>query len=146
MSDQKPYSVLLRLLLCAFGACWGWLFYVGAAWIVYHDSINYRLPHMLSLAAETARAIGPIIWIVVGLLLAMPLLLGCVRQVASFGRLVALHALIYVLLVCGFGSGSGLLRLGLFVVALLVWIGAVVMAAVCPPHLAQQDNVRPALG
>jgi hypothetical protein len=138
MKDRKDPRMLLRLLFAALGACSGWCFYLGAAWIVYHDSINYRLPNMLSGAAETARAIGPIIWTVVGLLLALPLLLGCLRRVISFWLLVGSHLLIYLLLVCALGSISSFLTVGLFAIAMLVWAGAIVMAF-CACRSAQPD-------
>ena len=129
MKDRKDPRMLLRLLFAALAACSGWCFYFGAAWIVYHDSINYRLPNVLSQAAEIARAIGPIIWTAVGLLLALPLVLGCLRRVVSFWPLVVLHVLIYLLLVCALGSISSFLRLGLFGIVMLVWTGAIVMAS-----------------
>lgn len=126
------------------GACCGWLLYRGAAWIVHHDSINYRLHDsafaIISDAAETAFALGPLLWTVVGLLLALPLLLGCIRKVVSFWKLVALHALTFVILVCGIGSISTLPFLGLLGATILAWMVAIVLAAICPSQSAQQTG------
>ena len=139
--------MLLRLLLAVSGACFGWLLYLGAAWIVQHDSINYRLPHMLSMSAERARAIGPQFWNVAGLILSLPLFIGCARRVASFKRLIALHTIAYLLVVCGLGLVDGLFLVGLFGMIIFIWIGAMFVVAFASTQLTPPDvaaNARPA--
>jgi hypothetical protein len=142
MSIRRQYSLTLRTIVVVLGASCGWLLYCGSAWIVHHDSVNYRLHDsafaIISDSAETAFALGPVVWTVAGVLLALPLLLGCVRRVISFWELVALHVLAYLILVCGIGSISTLPFLGLLGATMLVWILAVVRAGVCPNQSAQQ--------
>jgi hypothetical protein len=79
MKIRSSKHVLLRLPLVVLGASFGWLLFCGARWIVYHDSINYRLPdyglRIISNAAEIVFTIGSVSWVVTGFFLALPLLL-----------------------------------------------------------------------
>ena len=117
-------------------ACCGVILNRGGAWIVYHDSINYRLPHLLSTAAELAFALGPVLW-AIGVVLALPLLVGCVRQVVAFHRLVVLHLVACLTLLCGMGSSTAFPFLGLLASTVLVWVLAIVAAVVSPAAAAQ---------
>jgi len=132
----------MRALVLAVAACGGVLLNRGGAWIVYHDSVNYRLHDagfgLLSIAAETAFALGPALW-VGGVVLALPLLLGCVRHVTSFRRLVALHVLACLTLVCGLGSIEDLPFLGLLGATVVLWILAMIVAAVSRAETAELD-------
>jgi hypothetical protein len=128
----RPYNVVFRTVLVVFGACCGLLLYSGAKWLVGHDSINYTLRDskfvMISDAAETAFALGPVLWTVTGVLLALPLVFGCVRRVVSFWKLVMLHALAYLMLVCGLGSFRAFAFVGFLGATALLWILGMIWA------------------
>ena len=81
---------------------------------------------LVSDAVEVAFALGPVLW-ASGVGLALPLLLGCVRHVISFRRLVVLHVLACLTLVCGLGP------------TMLLWVFAIVVAAVSPAQSPQFD-------
>src|ERR1051326_5557398 len=126
----------MRVIVVIVGAgCGGLLNYAGA-WVVHHDRSNYSLPIPVSTAAETAFALGLVLW-VVGLLLAIPLAIGFARHVRQFWRLVTLHALGYFTLVCGLGSVSTLALLAFLGAAVLLWVLAVIWAVVSPVQSAQ---------
>ena len=86
---------------------------------------------LVSDAVEVAFALGPVLW-AGGVGLALPLLLGCVRHVISFRRLVVLHALACLTLVCGLGSITAFPFLGLLGATMLLWVFAIVVAVVSP--------------
>jgi hypothetical protein len=90
----------IAVILAAIG---GVLLNRAGAWIVHHDSINYSLPLPVRIAAETAFALGPVLW-VAGIILATPLALGWVRGVGAFWKLVGLKAFAYFALLCGHSS------------------------------------------
>jgi hypothetical protein len=139
----RPYNVLVRTVLVVLGAGCGLLLYSGANWLVGHDSINYKLSAskfaIISDAAETAFALGPELWTVAGLMLALPLLLGCVRRVVSFWKLVVLHALAYLMLVCGLGSFRYFPFVGCLGVTALVWILGVIWASFCETQTSPEN-------
>lgn len=124
-----------RVFLVAVASSAGVLLNRWGAWIVHHDGINYWLRDaglgLVSDAAEVAFALGPVLW-VGGALLALPLLLGWMRQVISFHRLVALQMLAYATLVCGLAATAAFASLGLLTATVFLWIQAMVFAAVSP--------------
>jgi hypothetical protein len=126
----------MRVIAVIVAAGCGALLDYAGAWVVHHDSINYRLPVPVSTAAETAFALGPVLW-VVGLMLAIPLAMGFARHVRRFWRLVALHALAYFTLACCLGSASTLALLGFLGATLLLWALAVIWAVVSLVQSAQ---------
>jgi hypothetical protein len=136
MTALQKHSTQVRALVVVVAACCGVILNRGGAWIVYHDSINYRLPHLLSNAAELAFALGPVLW-AAGIVLALPLLLGCIRQVIAFHRLVVLHLVACLTLVCGMGSSTAFPFLGLLASTVLVWVLAIDVAVVSPAAAAQ---------
>jgi hypothetical protein len=121
-------SLLLKLLVAALGASGGALLHFGAAWIVGHESINYRLPRVVTNIAETSFAIGPTVWVFAGLVLALPLFLGCMRSGSLLLRLVALVALAYLSLLCGLGFMSVPVIIGLLGMMIIVWARALFLA------------------
>ena len=135
MRTRRKHGVVARALVVTVAAGFGVLLNRGGGWIVYHDSVNYRLHDagfgLLSDAAETSFALGPLLW-AGGAVLTVPLLLGLVRGVASFSRLVGLHALTLIMLVCGLGSITSSLFLRLVAATMLLWVLALVLAAVSP--------------
>src|SRR5262245_46323501 len=93
----------MKTIVVILAAICGAILNRGGAWIVHHDDINYNLPVAVSTAAETAFALGPMLW-VAGVVLASPLALGWVREVVSFWMLVAIEAIAYLTLLCVLGS------------------------------------------
>ena len=126
-------------MVVATAACGGAALNRGGAWIVHHDSINYRLHDagfaLLCNASETAFALGPTLW-GGGVVLALPLLLGCLRQVTRFRTVLALEVAAYLTLVCGLGSIAAFPLLGLLGATVVLWIVAIVVAAVSPTQPA----------
>lgn len=128
----------MRIFVIIVAACCGGILNYGGSWIVHHDSVNYRLPAIVSGAAETAFALGPVLW-AVGLILALPLALGYLRHVRHFSKLVAMYAASYLTLVCGLGSFGSLSLLGFLGATALLWIFGAIWAGVSLPGSAQPD-------
>jgi len=126
----------MRIFFAIMAACGGGFLNYTGAWVVSHDSINYRLPVPISTAAETAFALGPVLW-VVGLILAAPSILAFCRHVRQFWRIMALQALAYLTLVCGLGSVGALALLGFLGSTVLIWVLALVWAMVSPATSAE---------
>jgi len=128
--------VLLRILFLIIAACGGAFLNYAGAWVVHHDGINYRLPVPVSTAAETAFALGPVLC-VVGVILAIPTALGFGRHVQQFCKLIALQAFVYLTLMCGLGSVSGVGLLGFLGATVVLWAVALIWAAVSPALLSK---------
>jgi len=112
----------------------GCLCFAGAAWLVHHESVNYRLHDaglgVLSHAAETGYAFGSVLSALGGVVLALPLLVAWARRV-SLVRSAVFHALACVTMVCGLG-GEALSLFGFLGVAVLLWALAMVSVVTCP--------------
>ena len=128
----------MRIFFVIMAACGGGFLNYTGAWVVHHDSINYRLPVPISTAAETAFALGPVLW-AVGLILAAPSILGFGRHVRHFWRIMALQALAYLTLVGGLGSVGTLALLGFLGSTMLIWVLALIWAMLSPATSAQPD-------
>ena len=128
----------MRIFFAIMAACGGGFLNYAGAWVVHHDSINYRLPVPISTAAETAFALGPGLW-AVGLILAAPSILALGRHARQFWRSMALQALAYLTLVCGLGSVGVLAVLGFLGSTILVWVLILIWSMVSPASSAQPD-------
>lgn len=133
--------MLMRILFTILAAGGGGFINYASTWVVHNDSINYRLPVPISTVAETAFAIGPVLW-AGGVILAAPSILALGRHVRQFWRIMALQALAYLMLVCGLGSVGAMALLGFLGSTMLLWVLALVCAMVSPVTWAQPDTPR----
>ena len=103
----------------------GWLLYGAAAWLVHHDSINYRIRdadfRFISDAAEMVCAAGAITSILVAQAFALPSTLAYLRGVRSFSTIVVLNISAAIVFLCGLGF-MGILFAGVFAVMPFLWI------------------------
>jgi hypothetical protein len=129
----------MKIFFAFMAACGGGFLNYAGAWVVHRDSINYRLPVPLSTAAETAFALGPALW-AVGLILAAPSIFALGRRVRQFWRIMALQAIAYITLVCGLGSVGSLAVRGFLGSTMLLWVLALVSAAVSPATSTQRGS------
>lgn len=139
--------MLMKPLAVLFAAMFGVILNHAGAWIVHHDSINYRLPRPLSNAAEVACALGPVLW-VAGVILAFPLALGWVLKAAAFWRLARIVALACLALLCALSLAGVIALLG-FGATVTLWSAAFVQALNSPTRVAQPSappNGAPATG
>ena len=138
---------LKRLSVLVVPAFVGWLLYGSAAWLVHHDSINYRLSdagfRFISIAAETVFAAGPVIIICAAVAFALPSTLAYFRRIRSFSSIVALNISIALVFLCGLGS-VGILFDGVLAMMPFLWIVAMlwVMAQESNQHLQATPGGR----
>ncbi len=125
---------LARTFWAVLATLCGWLVYQASAWIVAHDGINYRLGdyglHFVSFAAESFSAIGLGVMLVVGLVAAIPVIIGTIRGVFALRQLFALHLLDWALVIVGLGEVH--FGLWLLPVAFLLWVFLLVCSLVWP--------------
>ena len=128
MRIPRPPIKLLALL--APGAM-GYLVYFAGAWIVYHDSVNYRLDDagfgFVSNAAEMIFAAGPVVCVGAALVLALPSILSTLGQVGPVWKAVTLNIVASIAFVCGLGC-MGILFAGVLAVAPFLWVTAMLWA------------------
>jgi hypothetical protein len=138
---QRSGNVVMKPIVVIIAVVCGALLNGGGAWIVHHDHINYSLPVVVSTAAETAFALGPVLW-GVGVILAVPLALAYVRHVRSFWKLVSIEVIAYLALVCGLGSVSALGLSAFLGATLFLWAMALIVAVASPiPQITDAKDI-----
>jgi hypothetical protein len=110
----------------------GWILYGAAAWLIGHDSINYRIQDrgfgFITNAAETIFALGPVTSVVAALVFALPSILAYLRGIGSVSQAVALNTSAAIVFLCGLGCVGFLFALA-STIASLLWIRALVWVA-----------------
>jgi hypothetical protein len=123
-------SIALKLgkrLALVFPAIVGWLLYGAAAWLVHHDSVNYRMRdagfRFISDAAEMVCAAGAVASILAAAAVALPSTLAYLRSLRSFSTVLALNISAAIVFLCGLGSME-IWFVVLFAVMPFLWIFA----------------------
>jgi hypothetical protein len=141
MTIRRQYLLVSRSIAVLMPGFLGWLLYRTAGWLVHHDSMNYGLRDaglgVIGNAAEIAFTFGPVPPVVAGLVLGLPSVVGYTRQVVSVLGVAALNALACPTLLCALGSGGPLPLIGLLGTTALLWMLALVWAAIRPRQTGQ---------
>src|SRR4051794_20119314 len=108
MSFRRQFRITAGVIAPTF---LGWALYRGAALVVYHDSINYRIAGagfgFVSNAAEELFALGPFASAALGFAAGFPTMLLCLRGVGSVLPVAVLNLLALLIVLCGLGSMNG---------------------------------------
>jgi hypothetical protein len=114
----------------------GLLLHSAAAWIVHNDSINYRIHDaglgFLSNAAEEIFVLGPTVSGPAGLAAGLPTVLLCLRGAHRVHGFATLNFLAALLLLSASGSANGAVFAASTGLASILWIVAMVWAAIYP--------------
>ena len=135
---QAPIAVATPAIL-------GWIVYDCAAWLVRHDSINYRLNDagfgFLSNAAEMIFALGPFGSIGAGIVFGLPSTVVYLRRVGSVSTVATVNALAVLICLSCLGC-VGILFAGALMCAPLFWIVAMIWAATHQSNQHMQPTPR----
>ncbi len=121
--------VPMRVMAVILAAMCGALLNCAGAWIVHHEHMNYSLPAPISTAAETASALGPVLW-GAGMLLAVPLAIASQRHLRSFWKVASIEVLAYLALICCLGSVNSLAVFRFLGATVSLWVVAIIWAVI----------------